>query len=160
MNALKVFAGDDVAGENIIIQCNKCGAKNRIPRNRIADRPICGRCHDVIPITDFHDRPVDVTDNTFNEKVILESGPVLVDCWAPWCGPCRMIAPALEELAKEYAGKAKIAKLNVDENPLTASKYSVQSIPTMLFFRDGKLINSLVGAIPKENIREHILAII
>jgi len=156
----KVFAGGIVAEENIIIQCNKCGAKNRIPGNRINDRPICGRCHDIIPITDMYDRPVDVTDNTFNEKVILHSGPVLVDCWAPWCGPCRMIAPILEQLAKEYAGKAIIAKLNVDENPLTASKYSVQSIPTMLLFRDGKLVNTLVGAIPKQNIEEHIRAII
>ena len=146
--------------KNIIIQCNKCGAKNRIPRNRTNDRPSCGRCHNIIPMTDIYDRPVDVSDNTFNEKVVLHSGPVVVDCWAPWCGPCRMIAPALEELAKEYAGKAKIVKLNVDENPLTASKYSVQSIPTLLFFRAGKLINTLVGAVPKQNIEEHILAII
>jgi thioredoxin len=79
-----------------------------------------------------------------------------VDCWAPWCGPCRMVAPIMDQLASEYAGRVKIAKLNTDENPLTASQYGIQSIPTLLFFKDGTLVNKLVGALPKSEIEKHL----
>ena len=79
-----------------------------------------------------------------------------MDCWAPWCGPCKMVAPVLEQLASEYAGRLKIAKLNVDENPATASKYGIQSIPTMLLFKNGSHVNSLVGALPKNEIERHL----
>ena len=102
---------------------------------------------------------MDVTDATFSKEVISSPGSVLVDCWAPWCGPCRTIAPILDELADKYAGGVKITKLNVDENPLIASQYSIQSIPTMLLFKDGKLVNKLVGALPKEEIERHLLSI-
>jgi len=101
-------------------------------------------------------RPVDISDNTFDSEVLSFSGPVLVDCWAPWCGPCRMVGPVLEQLASEYAGRVKIAKLNVDENPQTASRYSIRSIPTMLLFKKGEMINSMVGALPKEEIERRL----
>jgi thioredoxin 2 len=100
-----------------------------------------------------------VTDGTFNREVLSAAGSVLVDCWAPWCGPCRMVAPILDELASKYAGGVRIAKLNVDENPQTASRYDVHSIPTMLLFKDGELVNRLVGALPKETIEQHLIAI-
>ena len=152
-----ILSGETVSENNIIVQCSKCGAKNRIPLNRIKDNPICGKCQEVLLLGDISDRPVDITDRTFDEQVLRNPGPVLVDCWAPWCSPCRMIAPILEQLAKEYVGRIKIAKLNVDENPLISSQYNVRSIPTMLIFKNGKLADTLVGALPKQDIEKRLI---
>jgi thioredoxin 2 len=145
--------------DEMIIRCLSCGAKNRMPENRLHDRPRCGKCSKPLVVKGEEAHPVDVTDATFSQEVISSPGSVLVDCWAPWCGPCRTIAPILDELADKYAGGVKITKLNVDENPLIASQYSIQSIPTMLLFKDGKLVNKLVGALPKEEIERHLLSI-
>ena len=101
------------------------------------------------------DRPLELTDSTFTEFV--QNNPfVVVDCWAPWCGPCLMIAPIIEELAKKYAGKIVFGKLNVDENPITASRYQIMSIPTLLVFRNGKLVDTIIGAMPKEMLEARI----
>jgi len=145
--------------DEMIIRCLYCGTKNRMPEDRINDSPKCGKC--AAPLVNSGERglPVDVTDATFSKEVITSARSVLVDCWAPWCAPCRMVAPILEELAHKYAGGVIIAKLNVDENPLIASQYTIQSIPTMLLFKDGKMVNRLVGALPKEEIERHLLAI-
>lgn len=83
-------------------------------------------------------------------------GPVVLDCWAPWCGPCRMVAPILDQLAKEFSGKVKFAKLNTDENQATARQFGIQSIPTLLFFKSGVLVNRLVGALPKGEIEQQV----
>ena len=149
-----------MAEETIIIRCSGCGTKNRIPKIRLNDKPICGKCQNPLTGERISDRPVDITDSTFDAEVLGEPSPVLVDCWAPWCGPCRTIAPVLEQLAGEYAGRIKVAKLNVDENPATASKYSIKSIPTMLIFKNGWLLNTLVGALPKNEIEKHVLSIL
>jgi thioredoxin 1 len=94
-----------------------------------------------------------VTDETFKQDVLDSSGPVLVDFWAEWCGPCRLVAPILDELAKEYEGKLTIAKVNIDENPMTPNEYAVRGIPTMLLFKDGKLLDTKVGASPKGQLK-------
>jgi thioredoxin 2 len=146
--------------ENIIVKCSQCGTSNRIPKNRMDEGPKCGKCGSQIDVGNSSTSPVNVTDGTFNNEVLSFTGPVLLDCWAPWCGPCRMVAPALEKLASEYAGRIKIAKLNVDENPVTASNYGIKSIPTMLLFKNGKEIERLVGALPKPEIERHIRAVI
>lgn len=101
------------------------------------------------------DAAVTLSDANFEEKVLKSELPVLVDLWAPWCAPCRMIAPALEELGKEYTGKAVIGKVNVDENPLTARKYGVTSIPTLLFFKGGVVVDQMIG-VPAGNVKKII----
>jgi len=145
--------------DDMIIRCLNCGKKNRMPENRLHDRPFCGSCGAPLVVMGAQFYPLDITDGTFTREVLTQKGSVIVDCWAPWCGPCRLAAPILDELAAKYAGGVKIAKLNVDENPLTASHYDIRSIPTLLLFKDGALVTRLVGLRTKEEIERHILAI-
>jgi len=134
-----------------IIICQSCGAKNRVPVEKLREglEAICGKCKS--PLTESA-HPVTVTDANFAQEVERSPLPVLLDMWAPWCGPCRMIAPVIEQLAAELAGKIKVAKLNTDENPRTASRFNVRSIPTLLVLKDGKEIDRIVGAAPKQEI--------
>src|ERR1700758_3854536 len=97
-----------------------------------------------------------VSDTTFESEVLKATGPVVVDFWAEWCGPCRMIAPALEEIAGTLNGKVKIVKLNVDENPQTAAKYGIQSIPTLMIFKNGQMASRQIGAAPKQKLEQWI----
>lgn len=103
---------------------------------------------------------LDVTDQSFEKEVIKSTKPVLVDLWAPWCGPCRMVAPVVESLAKKYEGRFKFCRLNVDENPKTASQYSIMSIPTLMFFKDGKVIDTVIGAVPETALQPKIEALL
>ncbi|MCJ7723710.1 MAG: thioredoxin [Anaerolineales bacterium] len=102
------------------------------------------------------DEPIHVTDAAFEKTVLRSSLPVVVDFWAPWCSPCKVVAPILDKLAKEYNGKMLIAKVNTDENPEWATKYEVQGIPTMLFISGGKIIHRQVGALPERMLRDAI----
>ena len=142
--------------ETVLIRCRHCGTRNRIPVARLNDRPRCGRCKNPFPAIAAPGRPVMVTDRTFADEVIASPLPVMLDCWAAWCAPCGAMAPILEDLARTYAGRLKIAKLNVDQNPVTASRYSVMSLPTLLFFRDGKVVDTAAGALPRQEIERYL----
>jgi thioredoxin 2 len=161
LRCLSDAKGEKAMPETSVIRpCPVCGAKNRIPRNRLQDRPVCGKCRAPLNGGGAYDRPVEVTDRTFQREVMDWSGSVLVDCWAPWCGPCRTVAPILDQLASAYAGRVKIAKLNVDENPGTASQYGIQSIPTMLLFKGGRLLDKVIGALPKAEIERRLQSLL
>ena len=99
---------------------------------------------------------VELTNENFDQEVVSHSGTVLVDFWAPWCGPCRMVGPVVEQIADEYDGRAKVAKLNTDEAGEIASRYGIRSIPTLLFFKNGEMVQQLVGAYPKGKITEKL----
>ena len=99
---------------------------------------------------------LEINDSNFKSEVIDSEIPVLVDFWAPWCGPCRMVAPVLEELAKEYDGKVKVVKLNVDESPNTATEFGIRSIPTLILFKDGKVYEQTIGVQSKENLKQMV----
>ena len=100
------------------------------------------------------DKIANVTDASFEADVLKSSQPVLIDFWATWCGPCRAIAPVVDQLAAEYDGKIKVAKVNIDENPKVPTQYDVRSIPTLLMFKDGKVVGQIVGAVPKPKVEE------
>jgi thioredoxin 1 len=110
--------------------------------------------------TNGNSAPIVVTDGTFGSEIEKGDGLSIVDFWAAWCGPCRMVAPVMEQLAREHAGRLKVAKLDVDANQQTATKYNIRSIPSILFFKDGKHIDTVVGAVPKtlldRKIQEHL----
>lgn len=140
-----------------VITCLKCGAKNRVDEGAATRlQPVCGRCGAALAAgagAADAGKPVTVTDETSSREVLEVRGiPVLLDCWAAWCGPCRMIAPVLDELAAEASGRYLIAKLNVDENTRTVAEFNVRSIPTMLIFKNGALVDRIVGAQPKQAI--------
>jgi len=101
---------------------------------------------------------LEVTDVNFKDEVLNSNVPVMVDFWAEWCGPCKMIAPTVAELAKEYEGRAKVVKLDVDSNYQTAGAYDVRSIPTLLFFKNGQVVDKIIGAVPKQKLKEKLEA--
>jgi thioredoxin 2 len=142
-----------------VVACPSCGANNRVPSEKLSEghQPVCGSCKNPLPLSTH---PVIVTDANFAEEVERAPLPVLLDMWAPWCGPCRMLAPTIEQIAGELAGRVKVAKLNTDENPMTASRFSVQSIPTLLVLKDGKEIDRIVGALPKQDILRKLESVI
>jgi thioredoxin 2 len=137
--------------EPSVIQCPTCGAKNRVPRDKVQQglQPVCGQCK--TPLS-FANQPVTVTDGTFSSEVERSPLPVLLDMWAPWCGPCRVIAPVIEQVAAEMAGRVRVAKLNVDDNPETAERFNVRGIPALLVLKAGREIDRMVGVQPKSEI--------
>jgi thioredoxin 2 len=138
--------------EPLTVRCARCGALNRVPAARAHQLARCGRCHGPLAAP----APLTVTDATFEATVLASPLPVLLDCWAPWCGPCRALAPVVEAIAAAYAGSVRVAKLNVDENPGVAGRFAIQGIPTLLFFEKGQLRDRLVGAHPRALIEERL----
>ena len=132
--------------------CPACGTKNRVP-DAAKGRPQCASCHQALPWL------VDASDAGFASAIVTDQ-LVLVDLWAPWCGPCRMVAPILERLAASYAGRVKVVKVNVDDNRRTATRFDASSIPTLVMLRNGKNVARFVGAQPEQVLRKRIDALL
>ena len=135
-----------------IVSCPDCGTKNKISQAPSGQIPVCGKCTNQLPWL------VEASDASFDDEV---SAGVLVvaDFWAPWCGPCRIVSPVLDELAKENRGSLKVVKLNVDNNPVVARKFNIRGIPTLVFFKDGDVVDTVVGALPKATLASKIAAL-
>jgi thioredoxin 2 len=147
----------EAMSSTMMIHCPQCGTENRVPFAKLEQglRAKCGRCKQPLP-SGSAAAPLVVTDATFAAEIERSPLPVLIDAWAAWCGPCRTIAPAIDELAAELQGRMRVAKLNVDENPATASRFDIRSIPTLLVFAGGREVDRIVGAQPKHAIRARL----
>lgn len=135
--------------QSLLVKCRSCGAKNRISLIGTSLQAVCGRCKSVLVIDE---RPVEVGSRNFEAEVLRWPGLVLVDFWAEWCGPCRTVAPVLEQLAKERAGRLKVVKVNTEQEQALAAQFGIRSIPSLLLFRDGKLVDQISGALPKREL--------
>ncbi len=130
----------------VTVRCTFCGTKNRVDLTRAEDRPKCGACGKPMLL----DRPVKVEQEDFDTTVLKASVPVLVDFYADWCGPCRMVAPLVDEIAHEHQGRLLVAKVDTDRAPEVAGRYEIRSIPTLILFRDGKEVERMVGFEPSK----------
>ena len=135
-------------------QCPGCGAKNRVPARHVADTGTCGRCHAALPPSD---EPIEANSEMFDDVVAQTKVPVLVDFWAPWCGPCRMAAPEVSKAARAVAGNAVVLKVNTDENPDLAQRFGIQSIPTFLVFQAGTPVRRQAGAVASDALLRMVL---
>jgi len=139
----------------VLIKCPACGAKNRIPADKQHLRPKCGRCgHDLGPATGG--KVVELDDSSFDRVVGASSQPVLVDFYSPTCGPCRTLAPVIDSLARQYAGKAVIAKYDTSRFQMAASRFQIRGVPTLIFFKQGKVVDQVVGAAPRADIERRL----
>jgi thioredoxin 2 len=127
----------------MLIACPHCATTNRVPDTRLTEDPVCGRCGE--PLLDGH--PVELTDANFDAVTARTELPVVVDFWAPWCGPCRMMAPQFEQAARQLKGRALFVKVNSDDNPRAASRFAIRSIPTMVMLRGGAETKRTAGAL-------------
>lgn len=135
----------DTRSRRATVGCPECGRLNRVDLGRLANGPRCGHCARPLPL----DRPLPVGDQNLDRVIADSAVPVLVDFYADWCGPCKVMAPVLDELARERAGQALVAKLDTDRNPAMAGRYAIRGIPTLILFHNGREVAREVGAVPK-----------
>ncbi len=145
--------------DSIIVQCNDCGAKNKIPAAKQHLGPKCGKCGQRLNISQ-NVVPVELSDTDFQDFIQDIQLPALVDFFSPTCGPCRMLAPVIDSLARKYFGRLIVAKLDTSRNQMTAMHFQVRGVPTLLFFKNGQPIDQMVGAAPEQDITQKIEAII
>ena len=143
----------------MMIQCPSCGAKNRIPDEKKHLRAKCGRCGTPLP-NQAGGQVIEIGDHDFQQMVSQASLPVLVDFYSPTCGPCRMLAPVLEELARQYAGRVIFYKLDTSRHPMTASRFQIRGVPTLLFFKHGEVVDQVVGAVPRQELEQRLSRLI
>jgi thioredoxin 2 len=145
--------GKTVPGEAIKMRCAECGAKNRIPADKIEAGGKCGKCGSLLKTEElFEPQPMMVTDGNFDVKVLKSPLPVLVYAWAPWCPTCGSVTPIIDEFAAEAKGKVRVGKINVDANPMLASKYNIMSVPFLFIFDNGQMKESMPGGLQKHDI--------
>jgi thioredoxin 2 len=157
-----IFDTDRHEGENMKhgcqsvineVRCPSCGKRNRVP-GAAGGVPQCGACHSALPWL------VEADDSSFDAIAVHSPLPALIDLWAPWCGPCRLVAPAVEHLSLEKAGQLKVVKVNVDIAQKTAARYQAQSIPTLLILSEGQVVDRIVGALPEDDLRRRVDAVL
>lgn len=146
--------------ETVIIECLRCGTKNRVPRSRIDDRPRCGQCHAPLDLEAFAIRPLETADGTFARDVLAAESPALVYFYSPTCPYCRMLSPVIDELAVKFEGIALIARIDTTVNPSVSQQYGIQGVPTLLLFREGKLMKRMVGVLSGDEIERNLKGII
>ncbi len=134
------------------VVCPHCDGTNRVPVDRLLDHPKCGRCHEPL----FEAKPLDLAATNFQRHIANNDIPVLVDFWAPWCGPCKMMVPVFAQAAAMFDGRMRIAKLNTEEHPAVASRYGIRAIPTLIMFRAGREVDRVAGALAPSQLTDWI----
>jgi len=141
---------------NTVIVCPECGAKNRIPEDKQHLTPKCGKCGNSLAGMPVSGKVNPLTDAVFHSQVELSKLPVMLDFYSPTCGPCKMIAPVVETLAQEYAGRLLVFKLDTSTQQMTAARFQIRGVPTLLFVKNGQVVDQLVGAVPRSEIEQRI----
>jgi thioredoxin 2 len=142
-----------MTNKTILLRCVHCRTINQVPADRLMDNPKCGKCKAFL---EFPNRPVDVTAANFDQEILTWPGIVLVEFWASWCGACRMVTPAIDELARERAGLLKVAKINVDYESSLGARFGIKATPTFLLYQNGMKLNEIAGALPKTDLERWI----